>query len=99
MKTNKPINKTITIDGEEKTFLLDRLAVVMSINAQASINAPITQSVLLNFKKCSSDGWIFNDEEFKLFEKDIMKSQDEDIQICVGKIEAALTEYVNKKGL
>lgn len=98
MKSNKPITVPHPVnDGE--TILLDRLAIVMNINALASKCAPITQSVLLNFKKCSSDGWIFNDEEYKIFEKDIMKSQDEDIQICVAKIEAALTEYVNKKGL
>ena len=98
MKSNNPITVPHPVnEGEE--ILLDRLAIVMNINAQASINAPITQSVLLNFKKCSSDGMIFNDEEYKLFEKDIMKSQDMDALICVAKIEAALTEFVNKKGI
>lgn len=99
MKSNKPITKTIEIDGVEKDILLDRLAIVLNVNAKAGLNAPISQSVLLNFKKCSADGWIFNDEETKIFEKDVAKSTDEDVLICFAKIEAALTEFVNKKGL
>ena len=99
MKSNKPITKVIEVEGEEKSILLDRLAIQMNITPKANINAPIKQSVLLSFKKCSEDGWIFNDDEYKVFEKDIMKSDDIDIQICVAQIEAALTEYVNKKDI
>ena len=98
MKSNNPIEIDHPVNKDEK-ILLDRLAIVMNINAQAGINSPITQSVLLNFKKCSADGWIFNDEEYKLFEKDIMNTKDQDVLICIAKIEEALTEFVNKKGL
>ena len=98
MKSNKPTTKTIQLDGEDKTINLDRLCIQMNVTPKAGLNSPITQSVLISFKKCSEDGWIFNDGEETIFVDNIAKCEDIDILTCFAKIDAALTELVNKKG-
>ena len=98
MKSNKPIQKTITIEGEDKVINLDRLCIQMNVTPKAGLNSPITQAVLIDFKKCSENGWIFNDGEERMFVDDIAKCEDIDILTCFAKIDAALTELVNKKG-
>lgn len=98
MESNNPITKTIKIGGEDKVINLDRLCIQMAVTPKSGLNSPITQSVLIDFKKCSEDGWIFNDGEERMFIDDIAKCEDVDILACFAKIDAALTELVNKKG-
>lgn len=109
MKSNKPITKEITIpltfdEGkvlttETKEVLFDRLCINLSIGASENTNAPIKQSVAAKIRKCSEDGHITEEDAWTFVIGNIANCTDIDVLTCFGKIDAALTELVNKKGL
>ena len=110
MKSNKPITREIiiplTFDEEgqilttgTKEVLFDRLCINLSIGASENTNSPIKQSVAAKIRKCSEDGHIIEEDAWTLVIGNIVNCTDIDVLICFEKIDAALTELVNKKGL
>jgi hypothetical protein len=112
MKSNKPITQDVTKvltyneDGTPKEVevikdvLFDRLGVQMHIGIQPTNgNGNIITTGSVRFKKCSEDGYITNTGEERYIFTNILECKDIDILTAFGKIDAILTELVNKKGI